>query len=68
MKQQIQELIQQHKERKEEVFEHLQELSNLLDTDLNSEEKELIRNSIFYLDKERYLRSVFISELESLIV
>ena len=68
MKQKIKELIQEHKERKQECFEQLQELSKLSDTKISKEEKEVLRTSMFYISQEYDLRSVFVSELESLIV
>ncbi len=68
MKQKIKELIQEHKERKQECFEQLQELSKLSGTKISKEEKEVLRTSMFYLSQEYDLRSVFVSELESLIV
>ena len=68
MKQKIKELIQQHKERKQECFEQLEELSKLSGTKISKEEKEVLRTSMFYLSQEYDLRSIFVSELESLIV
>ena len=68
MKQKIKELIQQHKERKQECFEQLEELSKLSGTKISKEEKEVLRTSMFYLSQEYDLRSVFIYELENLIV
>ena len=68
MKQKIEELIQEHKERKQECFEQLQELAKLSDTKISKEEKEVLRTSMFYLSQEYDLMSVFVSELESLIV
>ena len=68
MKQKIKELIQEHKERKQECFEQLQELSKLSGTKISKEEKEVLRTSMFYLSQEYDLRSVFVSELEGLIV
>ena len=68
MKQKIKELIQEHKERKQECFEQLQELSKLSGTKISKEEKEVLKTSMFYLSQEYDLRSVFVSELESLIV
>ena len=68
MKQKIKELIQQHKERKQECFEQLEELSKLSGTKISKEEKEVLRTSMSYLPQEYDLRSVFVSELESLIV
>ena len=68
MKQKIKELIQEHKERKQECFEQLQELSKLSGTKISKEEKEVLKMSMFYLSQEYDLRSVFVSELESLIV
>ena len=68
MKQKIKELIQEHKERKQECFEQLQELSKLSDTKISKEEKEVLRTSMFYISQEYDLRSIFVSELESLIV
>ena len=68
MKQKIKELIQQHKERKQECFEQLEELSKLSGTKISKEEKEVLRTSMFYLSQEYDLRSVFVSELESFIV
>ena len=68
MKQKIKELIQEHKKRKQECFEQLQELSKLSGTKISKEEKEVLKTSMFYLSQEYDLRSVFVSELESLIV
>ena len=68
MKQKIKELIQEHKERKQECFEQLQELAKLSDTKISKEEKEVLRTSMFYISQEHDLRSIFVSELESLIV
>jgi len=68
MKEQIEDLIQEHKLRKEECFEHLEQLSHLLDTKISEEEKEVLRTSVFYLEQEHHLRSLFISDLENLIV
>ena len=67
MKQKIKQLIQEHKERKQECFEQLQGLSKLLDTNISKEEKEMLKTSMFYVSQEFDMRLVFISELESLL-
>ncbi len=51
-----------------QCFEQLEELSKLSGTKISKEEKEVLRTSMFYLSQEYDLRSVFVSELESLIV
>ena len=67
MKEQIQELIAQHKTYKEEVFNLLQELS-LYDYDkLDMYEAEALETRRSFLSEELNLRSSFISDLEGLI-
>ena len=67
MKEEIENLIQQHKLAKDECFGHLEELSILLNTKISKEEKEAVKTLIAQTSKEYDMRFLFISELESLL-
>jgi predicted XRE-type DNA-binding protein len=67
MKEEIENLIAQHKLLRQEVFEELSELSKINDSKISKEEKEALNTTIAIRDMEYHLRGSFISELEILI-
>lgn len=67
MKQEIENLIAQHKLYRQEIFEELSELSKINDSKISEEEKEALNTTIAIRDIEYHLRGIFISELEILI-
>ncbi|WP_396180308.1 hypothetical protein [Flavobacterium sp.] len=67
MKYKMQELIYSHKNYKQEVYMLLNELSKINKNKLLKEEKKLLEDQLLLLEQEHHLRSVFISELESLL-
>ena len=68
MKEQIQQLIQQHKLAKEECFDMLQDISKIIDTSISQEEKDALRTSLFCLENEYNTRLSFLSDLENLLL
>ena len=67
MKEQIEELIADHKIRLQEVKSFLNELTATNTTKLTFEEKELVRKAVIELSVESELRLSVISELEDLL-
>lgn len=66
MKDQIQTLIQEHKERLDELSLFLNDISAIKDKNVSIEEQRLITETINELELEKSLRLSFISELENL--
>ena len=66
MKDQIQTLIQQHKERLDELSLFLNDISAIKDKNTSIEEQRLITETINELELEKSLRLSFISDLENL--
>ena len=66
MKDQIQTLIQEHKERLDELSLFLNDISAIKDKNTSIEEQRLISETINELELEKNLRLSFISELEDL--
>jgi hypothetical protein len=67
MKEEIENLIAQHRLLKQEVFEELSELSKINDSKISEEEKEALRTSLFCLSNELSVRNSLISDLENLL-
>ncbi len=67
MKTQIQELLNQHKLRKDECFDLLEGLSGIDGYSLLNKDREALETSIIELSKELELRTSFIFELENLL-
>ena len=63
----IQELIDQHKNLKQEIWHMLNELNKLESTKMSKEDEEAFKTSKIELLKEYDLRGVFIHELETLL-
>ena len=66
MKDQIQTLIQEHKERLYELSLFLNDISAIKDKNVSIEEQRLITETINELELEKSLRLSFISDLENL--
>ena len=66
MKDQIQTLIQEHKERLDELSLFLNDISAIKDKNTSIEEQRLITETINELELEKGLRLSFISDLENL--
>ena len=66
MKDQIQTLIQEHKERLNELSLFLNDISAIKDKNTSIEEQRLITETINELELEKSLRLSFISDLENL--
>lgn len=66
MKDQIQTLIQEHKERLDELSLFLNDISAIKDKNVSIEEQRLISETITELELEKSLRLSFISDLENL--
>ena len=66
MKDQIQTLIQEHKERLDELSLFLNDISAIKDKNTSIEEQRLITETINELELEKSLRLSFISNLENL--
>lgn len=66
MKQKIEELIQEHKERLDELSLFLNDISAIKNKNVSIEEQRLISETINELELEKSLRLSFISELENL--
>ena len=66
MKDQIQTLIQEHKERLYELSLFLNDISAIKDKNTSIEEQRLIIETINELELEKSLRLSFISDLENL--
>ena len=66
MKDQIQTLIQEHKERLDELSLFLNDISAIKDKNTSIEEQRLITETINELGLEKSLRLSFISDLENL--
>ena len=67
MKERIEQLIQEHKIRLQEVKSFLNELTATNTTKLTFEEKELVRKAVIELSVESDLRLSFLGELENLL-
>ncbi len=67
MKEKIENLIQQHKEAKQEVFNLLEELNQVNTTKLDYKENDTLREHKIKLEEELYMRNVMISDLENLL-
>ena len=63
----IQELIDQHKNLKQEIWHMLNELNKLESTKMSKEDREAYICSKISLEKEYDIRGVFIHELETLL-
>ena len=66
MKDQIQTLIQEHKERLVELSLFLNDISTIKNKNVSIEEQRLITETINELELEKSLRLSFISDLENL--
>ena len=66
MKDQIQTLIQEHKERLNELSLFLKDISAIKNKNVSIEEQRLITETINELELEKSLRLSFISDLENL--
>ena len=66
MKEQIQTLIQEHKERLDELSLFLNDISAIKTKSISIEEQRLITETINELELEKSLRLSFISDLENL--
>ena len=66
MKQKIEELIQEHKERLDELSLFLNDISAIKNKNVSIEEQRLISETITELELEKSLRLSFISDLENL--
>ena len=66
MKDQIQTLIQEHKERLDELSLFLKDISAIKDKNTSIEEQRLITETINELELEKSLRLSFISDLQNL--
>ena len=66
MKDQIQTLIQEHKERLDELSLFLNDISAIKNINVSIEEQRLISETINELELEKSLRLSFISDLENL--
>ena len=66
MKEQIQTLIQEHKERLVELSLFLNDISAIKNKNVSIEEQRLITETINELELEKSLRLSFISDLENL--
>lgn len=66
MKDQIQTLIQEHKERLDELSLFLNDISAIKNKNVSIEEQRLIIETINELELEKSLRLSFISDLENL--
>ena len=66
MKDQIQTLIQEHKERLDELSLFLNDISAIKNKNVSTEEQRLITETINELELEKSLRLSFISDLENL--
>ena len=66
MKDQIQTLIQEHKERLDELSLFLNDISAIKNKNVSIEEQRLISETITELELEKSLRLSFISDLENL--
>ena len=66
MKDQIQTLIQEHKERLVELSLFLNDISAIKNKNVSTEEQRLITETINELELEKSLRLSFISDLENL--
>jgi hypothetical protein len=66
MKDQIQTLIQEHKERLDELSLFLNDISAIKNKNVSIEEQRLISETINELELEKSLRLSFISDLENL--
>ena len=66
MKDQIQTLIQEHKERLDELSLFLNDISAIKNKNVSIEEQRLITETINELELEKSLRLSFISDLENL--
>ena len=66
MKEQIQTLIQEHKERLDELSLFLNDISAIKNKNVSIEEQRLITETINELELEKSLRLSFISDLENL--
>ena len=65
MKDQIQTLIQEHKERLDELSLFLNDISAIKNKNVSIEEQRLITETINELELEKSLRLSFISDLEN---
>jgi hypothetical protein len=65
MKEQIEELIQQYKESRKEIWSLLEELSQVELTKLTTEENNSLRESIIRYEEEYYLYGNIITDLEN---
>lgn len=67
MKEQIQELIDNYKLSKLEIFNYLEELSQVDGSKLDSKENYSLKNAIIRYEEEYAWKGTFISELENLL-
>lgn len=67
MKERIKELIQHHKQSKLECQSLLEELNQIESSKLSYQEIDSLETSKVKLLEEMYLRSVFVTDLESLL-
>ena len=67
MRHKIQELIDQHKNLKQEIWHMLNELNKLESKKMSKEDREAFICSKISLEKEHDIRGCFIHELETLL-
>jgi hypothetical protein len=67
MKEQIENLIAQYRESKQEVYSLLEELNQVNTTKLDYKENDSLREHKIKLEEELYMRNVMISDLENLL-
>lgn len=67
MKEQIQQLIENYKLQKLEVFNCLEELSQIDSSKLDYKENDSLRESIIMHEESHYLYSIIINDLENLL-
>jgi len=68
MKEEIQQLIQQHIEARMELNGLLEELSKVDDSKLSKAEKNALNKAILINEMENGMRLVFLNQLESLLL
>ena len=67
MKEQIQQLIDNYKLSKLEVFSYLEELNQIDSSKLDYKEIDSLRESVIRYEESHYLYSIIITELENLL-
>jgi hypothetical protein len=67
MKEKIENLIEQYKESRQEVFNLLDELNQINITKLNYKENDSLREHKIKLSEGLYMRNIMLSDLQSLL-